>query len=209
MTCRPAPAVTAMLAQLTVLHPNRSRASDGICPSAEHIAQSPNSDHNDGEAGDATHDPINGVDIHYMVRQLKDKRVKYIISNGQIKHYLFPVWVKYFGSNPHTKHAHISIKSTYRDDTSQWWITPPPPKRKFNMKHKPFDIKLDANGCARERVVVPYSKVIGAPNIEGTVKGEKAGHANINRSTPGKSVIVIEDGQPNKLVRVVVSVLVS
>ena len=124
------PAALAVLRQATALKPKRKKASDGLLPSAAHVKQSPNSDHNTGLAVDLTHDPDNGIDCAEIFEKLKeDKRVSYLIFQGKI-------WSKeksklgnrrYTGSNPHNKHLHISINSTDAADTSPWfwWMNQP------------------------------------------------------------------------------------
>ena len=122
------PAAIAVLRQATAHFPKRKKASDGLLPSAAHVHQNPNSDHNSGYAVDITHDSVNGVDcaIAYVELQ-KDKRVKYLIFAGRI-------WSKekgskvYTGSNKHHKHLHISIKETCGEDTSPWFTWLPKPK---------------------------------------------------------------------------------
>ena len=124
------PAAIAVLRQATALQPKRKKASDGLLPSAAHIKQSPDSDHNTGYAVDLTHDPKNGIDCAVIFEKFKeDPRVKYLIFNGKI-------WSKeksklgnrrYTGSNPHNKHLHVSIESTMGADTSPWfwWMNQP------------------------------------------------------------------------------------
>jgi hypothetical protein len=124
------PAALAVLRQATALKPKRKKASDGLLPSAAHVKQSPNSDHNTGLAADLTHDPDNGIDCAEIFEKLKeDKRVSYLIFQGKI-------WSKeksklgnrrYTGSNPHNKHLHISINASSAADTSPWfwWMNQP------------------------------------------------------------------------------------
>ena len=121
------PAAIAVLRQATAIFPSRKKASDGLLPSAAHIHQNPNSDHNTGYAVDLTHDPVNGIDCFSLFEELKaDKRVKYLIFHGKI-------WSakngesKYDGINQHNKHLHISIKEGCGDDTSPWfpWLGKP------------------------------------------------------------------------------------
>ena len=124
------PAALAVLRQATALQPKRKKASDGLLPSAAHISQSPDSDHNTGYAADLTHDPKNGIDCFDIFQKLKeDKRVKYLIFTGKI-------WSKeranegdrvYTGSNKHNKHLHISIEDDMGNDTSPWywWMNQP------------------------------------------------------------------------------------
>ena len=124
------PAAIAVLRQATAHKPLRKKASDGLLPSAAHINQNPNSDHNTGYAVDLTHDKLGGIDCHFLFQELKaDKRVKYLIFQGKI-------WSadrasegdrEYTGSNKHNKHLHISIKDGCGDDTSPWfpWLGKP------------------------------------------------------------------------------------
>ena len=124
------PAAIAVLRQATAIAPLRKKASDGLLPSAAHIHQNPNSDHNTGFAVDLTHDKLGGIDCFALFQQLKnDKRVKYLIFQGKI-------WStdrakegdrEYTGPNKHNKHLHISIKEGYGDDTSPWfpWLGTP------------------------------------------------------------------------------------
>ena len=115
------PAAIAVLRQATALRPKRKKASDGLLPSAAHIKQNPNSDHNSGFAVDLTHDPLNGVDCFVLFQKLRaDKRVKYLIFSGRI-------WSvekdehEYTGPNKHPHHIHISINEKCGNDTSPWF----------------------------------------------------------------------------------------
>lgn len=121
------PAAIAVLRQATAIAPKRKKASDGLLPSAAHIKQNPNSDHNTGFAVDLTHDPKHGIDCAELFKKLQnDNRVKYLIFNHKI-------WTPqqgvdtYTGSNPHTKHLHISINDKCGNDTSAWfaWLEKP------------------------------------------------------------------------------------
>jgi hypothetical protein len=124
------PAAIAVLRQATAIKPSRKKASDGLLPSAAHIKQSPDSDHNTGYAVDLTHDPVNGIDCKDIFEKLKeDKRVKYLIFQGKIwsKERAKEGNRKYTGSNQHTKHLHISINDGMGNDTSPWfwWMNQP------------------------------------------------------------------------------------
>jgi hypothetical protein len=100
------------------------------CLRPAHLKSSPNSDHNTGLAVDLTHDPDNGIDCTLIFEKLKeDERVSYLIFNKKI-------WARakaksgnrpYSGSNPHTKHLHISINADKSNDTSPWfwWMNQP------------------------------------------------------------------------------------
>jgi hypothetical protein len=120
--------------------PNRSKASDGFIGDAAHASR--NSDHNpwirDGNVGvvtafDITHDPAKGCDsgaIAEAIRGSRDARVKYIIWNRRIAN-SGPIggnpawaWRPYSGTNPHTKHVHISVKpdqASY-DSSTEWAV---------------------------------------------------------------------------------------
>jgi len=137
------PAAIAVLRQATALRPKRKKASDGLLPSAAHIAQSPNSDHNTGYGVDLTHDPINGIDCFDLYQKLQaDKRVKYLIFHGKI-------WSKkngeqrYTGVNQHNKHLHISINMDCGNDTSPWfpWLGSATPVNKVKAAVRPLPKK--------------------------------------------------------------------
>lgn len=129
------PAAIAVLRQATALCPKRDKASDGLLPSAAHVKQNPNSDHNSGYAVDLTNDPVNGIYCKDIFQRLKaDKRVKYLIHAGVI-------WSRersaegdraYDGPNPHPHHLHISINEGMGTDTSPWfpWMGKPNPLNK-------------------------------------------------------------------------------
>jgi hypothetical protein len=138
-----APAAKAVLRQATALKPKRGKASDGLLPSAAHLKQSPNSDHNTGFAVDLTHDPVFGIsgdDVFFELQ--KDKRVKYLIFKGRI-------WSpekgnrEYTGSNKHMKHVHIKETAGY--DTSNWfpWLGKPKTIDKVKAKVKPLPKKKE------------------------------------------------------------------
>jgi len=142
------PAAIAVLRQATAIKPSRKKASDGLLPSAAHINQNPNSDHNTGYAVDLTHDKLGGIDCHNIFEELKaDKRVKYLIFQGKI-------WSAdrasegdrdYDGSNKHNKHLHISIKDGCGDDTSPWfpWLGKPKVVNKVKAAVKPLPKKKE------------------------------------------------------------------
>jgi hypothetical protein len=124
------PAAIAVLKQATALFPKRKKLSDGLLPSVAHQKASPNSDHNTGLAVDLTHDPENGVDCAQIFEKLKeDERVSYLIFNKKIwsRQYAKRGNRPYIGSNPHTKHLHISINPDMANDTSPWfwWMNQP------------------------------------------------------------------------------------
>ena len=139
---RATPSAIAVLRQATEHWPKRKKASDGLLPSAAHVHQNPNSDHNSGFAVDLTHDPEKGVYCQVIYTQLqKDPRVKYLIFKGKI-------WSKekgertYTGSNPHNKHLHISIKEDCGNDVSSWFPWMPAPTTLNKVKAKVTKVKV-------------------------------------------------------------------
>ena len=138
---RPSNAAVALLRQATALAPRRNKASDGLLPSAAHVKQNPNSDHNSGHAVDLTHDPLNGIDCRVIYSELqKDKRVKYLIFRGKI-------WSRsrgenvYTGSNKHEKHLHVSIHEEYENDTRDWFPWTGGPKKWNKVRSKFIRVK--------------------------------------------------------------------
>lgn len=139
---RATPAAIALLRQATALVPKRSKVSDGLLPSAAHLSQSPDSDHNTGYAVDLTHDPFHGIDCAKAFKEFKkDKRVKYLIFRGVI-------WSPekgtraYTGSNPHMKHLHVSIKDGCGKNTSDWFPWMGQNKRWVHLKSKFVRVKV-------------------------------------------------------------------
>lgn len=139
------PAAISVLRQATALRPKRKKASDGLLPSAAHIAASPNSDHNTGFAVDLTHDADSGIDCFDLYEKLKaDKRVKYLIFRGKI-------WSakngeqRYSGLNAHNHHLHISIQPDKGKDTSPWfpWLGKAKTINKVKAAVKPLPKKKE------------------------------------------------------------------
>jgi hypothetical protein len=138
MSWRVAPAVLAIFRQADLQAPSRNKASDGTVSSAKHRQQNPNSDHDPDSAGwvyagDLTDDDASGIDCREIARQIvarKDRRVKYLISEGRIVSSYStrtrPAWQwgPYSGPNGHFKHLHVSVRKEWRGDTSPWWVMP-------------------------------------------------------------------------------------
>lgn len=140
---RATPAAIAVLRQATAICPSRLKASDGLLPSKAHQVQNPNSDHNTGLAVDLTHDVLGGIDCAVIFEKLqKDSRVDYLIFKGKIWSISKGLHA-YKGSNPHTKHLHISIKQECGADTSSWftWMGKPTTINKVKAKVKPLPKK--------------------------------------------------------------------
>jgi hypothetical protein len=133
-------ALEILRSQINVLAPNRSKISDGGIGDAAH--QSRTSDHNPWvrdkgigvvTARDFTHDPAHGCDAGLLAESLRkgrDPRVKYVIWNRRIFTAApkggIPGWTwrSYSGSNPHSKHVHVSVQpvKTKYDNQGKWTI---------------------------------------------------------------------------------------
>lgn len=128
-----APALVTLRNQINAEFPARSKASDGWVGDQAH--QSRASDHNPDSTGmvcalDITHDPAHGVDIDKLTDILyanRDHRIKYLIANRLITSPSgtgtgnYGGWIHYSGSNPHTKHFHISVLGgNYGNGTASW-----------------------------------------------------------------------------------------
>lgn len=134
MAWRVARSLLTLRDQVNASAPNRSRASDGTIGDTAHSSRA--SDHNPNSAGvvtamDITHDPAHGFNswtFAEMLRNRRDPRIKYVISNGRI----FAgsagpspwIWRRYTGSNSHAHHVHVSVSgvAALYDDAKQWDI---------------------------------------------------------------------------------------
>jgi hypothetical protein len=129
---RVAKSLDVLLDQINRAFPGRNNESDGSIGDANH--QGRDSDHNPWygpgivTARDFTHDPAHGLDIDTFTDELaagRDRRIKYIIANGLIldsrpDHNPWK-WMPYSGSNPHTKHVHLSVMDNDScDDPAPW-----------------------------------------------------------------------------------------
>lgn len=136
MTWRVAAALLVLRGQVNEKWPARSKESDGSIGNAEHATRT--SDHNpwivDHGIGvvtaiDITHDPHSGFDSYAfaeMLRQQRDPRIKYVISNRRIFSSTEDPWQwrPYHGKNPHDHHVHISVKEEKKhyDNTQDWTL---------------------------------------------------------------------------------------
>ncbi len=136
MPWRTAKSLVRLRDQINQTALKRSKANDGTIGDTAHAAR--NSDHNpwvkDGNMGivtaiDITHDPDNGCDAEQIVKALirsRDARIKYIIWSRHIISSTVQPWQErdYSGSNPHTKHFHLSVKPNkdLYDSTDTWQI---------------------------------------------------------------------------------------
>lgn len=127
--------------QIDAMAPNRRTGSDGFKGDEAHEARvsdhnpesppPPGNPDNQVDAGDWTHDPARGADmgsISENIRLSKDRRVRYVIFNGRIFYGYnrtgLPAytWTKYFGSDDHSGHMHVSVNDTHHDETQPWRI---------------------------------------------------------------------------------------
>ena len=136
MAWRVATCLNVLLNQINSVAPNRNKASDGSIGDARHASRA--SDHNPHvkyngvgivTARDFTHDPANGADMHKLADALvasNDPRIKYIIWNRRIYNpSIARRWRPYSGSNPHTRHLHLSVRpEPHLFDSSRPWNLP-------------------------------------------------------------------------------------
>lgn len=140
-----APSLVALFTEVDARWPNRDTKTDGWIGDASHQARE--SDHNPDWADDgvvrAADIDKDGISMAALLDALSgDPRVEYVIWNGRMmRSYpktiggrLYPAWTwaPYDGENPHTGHAHVSIKHTPYAETStaRWFTTdqPTPPE---------------------------------------------------------------------------------
>ncbi|HSX68117.1 hypothetical protein [Nocardioides sp.] len=150
MTYREAESLKRLKSEIDRAAPRRSTASDGWIGDAAHASRT--SDHNPWlkdasgvgvvRARDFTHDPAGGLDCHKLALFLADalgghpalRAGAYIIWNRRIisAKRLSEGWRPYTGSNPHTKHLHLSASTTAGeagyDSTLTWGWPPKAPK---------------------------------------------------------------------------------
>lgn len=123
--------------QLNEAYPGRNTLSDGFIGDTDHSKRT--SDHNPWcgpgvvTAGDYTHDPSVGLDIFFLAEALRlsfDPRIKYVICNNMMFS-SYPTsttpaweWRPYTGSNPHTKHFHLSVQCNDSKDSTRLWALP-------------------------------------------------------------------------------------
>ena len=168
MACRCGPACIALRSSLNQAFPGRSIASDGCCASATHSTQNPRSDHEPDASGyaaafDVTHDPATGVDCDRLMPRLqRDPRVHYLIWRRKIwsRERASEGWRNYTGSNPHDKHAHVSVwRSMVRDDRP-WQVldTPVPPPKPYRRRPTVFLVQ-HPNGVVELCALVANNKV--------------------------------------------------
>lgn len=140
MSWRLATALVNLRNEVNARWPKRDKASDGTIGDAAHASRT--SDHNPWvkdrngvgvvRAVDIDKDGINAAWLAEHVRQLGangDPRLRnggYVIFNRRITNPDFRAWRAYTGSNPHTKHVHISFSTDHYDNGGGWGISKAP-----------------------------------------------------------------------------------
>ena len=137
MAWRLAKSLVALRDQINQMSPNRSKISDGTIGDVAHAKTK--SEHNPDKDGivralDVTHDPVHGIDGRKLAEALlasRDKRLLYVISNGEIgnakpvtkggKRYQAFEWSPYKGKNRHDHHMHISVIPGAAGDAAGPW----------------------------------------------------------------------------------------
>jgi hypothetical protein len=125
------PSLVALRDEINARYPKRDKSSDGWVGDTSHAARksSHNPDYSQGGAVRAIdidvddNDPTRDLRMQVLDATVGDHRVWYVISNGIIYSDTYG-WRarKYTGSNPHTKHVHVSVKENPSQwkDTSRW-----------------------------------------------------------------------------------------
>lgn len=142
MTFYLVPCLVKLRDEVNARYPKRDKSSDGWIGDTAHM-QRPSSHNPDYAHGGAVraididvddHDPDRDLRMQVVNAAIRDPRVWYVISNGIIWSRTHG-WKarKYTGSNPHTKHVHVSAV----EDPKQWtntvtWLDPEQPKWRWN-----------------------------------------------------------------------------
>lgn len=141
---RPARSLDRLLDEVNRAAPKRSKAADGSIGDPAHAARA--SDHNPNPVGvvrarDFTHDPAHGVDGARLAERIRQLGIAghpalgpgaYVIWAGRIASATRDGapwdWEPYTGSNPHTKHVHVSVATAPAgyDSRRAWGVMRPP-----------------------------------------------------------------------------------
>lgn len=139
-----AQSLVALRNEVNARWPRRDKASDGWIGDASHSARK--SSHNPDYANGGVvrgldidvddNDPSSNLRAEVLKAVIGDSRVWYVISNGIIYSRTYN-WAarRYTGSNPHTKHVHVSL----REVRSAWtnterWLAPGKTTWEWNPK---------------------------------------------------------------------------
>jgi hypothetical protein len=186
--------------------PNRSKVSDGTIGDDQHASRT--SDHNpyiidrNGvgvvRARDITHDPANGMDCHVLAEQVRklfeaqDIRRRYVIWNRRIASASSSPpwsWRPYTGSNPHDKHAHVSVTEDPDgyDSAAPWGIADEPKEDELTKTEHDWLHQINAyntgvlNGIneAAENKPAPTGKITQSGDDAYREAGRREGHAAV------------------------------
>ena len=122
-----APALDQLRAEVNALWPNRSKASDGTIGDAAHSSRTSDHNPNARRSVNAIDITASGVDVQKLINAAKKHpSVRYIIFNRRIMNRDIGNFKarSYGGSNPHTKHVHISLyqSATAENRTQSWGL---------------------------------------------------------------------------------------
>jgi Putative peptidoglycan binding domain len=189
MAWRLAKSLIVLRNQVNGLAPERSKSDDGTIGDAAHAATS--SDHNPNSAGvvcaiDFTHDPSGGFDSYKfaeMLRQTRDSRIQYVISNGRIWNATVSpyLWRAYTGANKHDRHVHISVKqnAAIYDKETQWSLSGPAPAPTSNSAKGSWYSQYKGKYNWVDEGDAPGSNALGVPD-------DQQGFALPERATLGQ-----------------------
>lgn len=121
-----APSLVQLRSEVDALWPKRDKRSDGWIGDPSHAARKSdhNPDYDSGGVVRAIDIDKDGIDVQRVLDAvIGDSRVWYVIWNYHIYSRTYG-WAKrrYYGSNPHDKHIHISLRHSgaAERDTSPW-----------------------------------------------------------------------------------------
>lgn len=169
-----APSLAKLREQIDEMYPGRSKASDGAVGDTAHSARK--SDHNPDYSSGGVVRAIDitvskDIDILALMADLKkDDRVEYFIYDHLIYGQEKFAARKYTGSNPHTKHIHISIRHTKAAESGRAWKltgSKAAPKRPAPSKTKPAPAKGDPDIAAVQRALKAMGLDIGPAGADG------------------------------------------
>lgn len=151
-----AKSLDVLLAEVNKVAPGRSKVSDGSIGDAAHATR--DSDHNPWlnntvRARDFTDDPKHGFsagELASYVAGLLGKHPAlgegaYVIWNRRIisASRLGEGWRPYTGSNPHTKHVHISVGLIGYNSTAPWgWASDKPNHPNPSVPHSSVEVRI-------------------------------------------------------------------
>lgn len=195
MTWRNCEASLRLVGEVNTRWPGRDKSSDGTIGDAAHATRA--SDHNPFVVADgigvvrARDIDKDGIDAAWLAEYLRllgakgDPRLAgsgYVIFNERITSADFKTWRAYTGSNPHTKHMHVSfsLNRAGYDSPAPWGISTAALPIPNNTEDD-----LDANQARMLQVVydqITGNNFAGWPTWNGGT-GEKLSMVDYNRRT--------------------------